>query len=459
MNQNSDIQQRMRIVTLTWPIFIEVLLRAALNTTDIFMLGHYSDLAVSAVGVVSQIMFFLLIICMMVSSGTGILIAQYNGASDYHKSAQVGVASILLAVLVGSLLSFSVFISSYQVVGLFDLDAQVAQFGYDYLVITGACTFNLAISIVLTTILRSHGYSRSPMMINLIAGVINVVGNYMALYQPFGLPVYGVTGVAVATVVSQFFVTAVLIVICAQSKVSLPFSKWKSIPSFVYKQILKIGGMNAGEVLSYNLAQIAITYIVVRLGTHSLAAFTYTQNITRVAFAFSLALGQGAQIQTSYYVGKGWVEDIFKRVTTYYLVGLSVTMGIIGVIFIMRYSIIGLFTDNLEIIAMVASLLLGAFFVESGRCANLIFIAALKGAGDIKFPVQIGILSMWGLSVVFSYLLGIHWVYGVLGVWVALGIDEWVRGVVMILRWRSKRWAQFVFTGNNEQDQVAIKSS
>ncbi len=76
--------------------------------------------------------------------------------------------------------------------------------------------------------------------------------------------------------------------------------------------------MNAGEVLSYNMAQICIVYFVVQMGTSSLAAFTYAQNIARFSFAFALAIGQAAQIQTGYYIGKGWVTSILKRVQIYF---------------------------------------------------------------------------------------------------------------------------------------------
>jgi Na+-driven multidrug efflux pump len=57
-----------------------------------------------------------------------------------------------------------------------------------------------------------------------------------------------------------------------------------------------------------------------------------------------------------------------------------------------------------------------------------------------------GILSMWGVAVMFAYLLGIHWGYGILGAWIAIGMDEWLRGIVMIRRWRSKVWTRFALT-------------
>lgn len=445
-NRASALSNRMNIVALTWPIFIEVLLRTALNTTDVFMLSGYSDQAVSAVGVITQISFFLIVISMMVSSGTGILIAQYNGASKFAEAAQTGVASILLALVVGFGLSLALFLGAEHFIALFGLEQQVAAFGYDYLIISGSMTFNVTLGIVLTTILRSHGYSRSPMMINLIAGVINIAGNYIALYQPFGLPVFGVSGVATATVVSQIIGTLLMIGMVRAKKIELPFAAWRDIPRQLYKKIMKIGVMNAGEVLSYNMAQMAIVYFVVQMGTASLAAFTYAQNITRVSFAFALALGQAGQIQTSYFIGKGWVDDILHRMQKYYLVGLAASTGIVVSLFIFRYPLIDLFTQDPEIVTLVALLIGGSIFVESGRVSNLIFIAALKGAGDIKFPVQMGILSMWGVAVMFAYLLGIHWGYGILGAWIAIGMDEWLRGIVMIRRWRSKVWTRFALT-------------
>ncbi|OQK36372.1 Na+ driven multidrug efflux pump [Vibrio vulnificus] len=314
MAKTQNINQRMSIVTLAWPILVEILLRTALGTSDVFMLSGYSDKAVSAVGVITQLTFFLIIVSTFVSSGTGILIAQYNGAGRDQDSTHVGVASIALSSVIGVMLSVLAVLGAMHLLPYYGLEAQVEQYAQEYLLISGAMTFNVTIGIVFTTILRSHGYSRSPMTVNLISGVLNIIGNYIALYQPFGLPVYGVQGVAIATVASQMVGTTILGVLLWRSSIDLPMRSLAQVPSAVYKKILKIGGMNAGEVLSYNMAQITIVYFVVQMGTSSLAAFTYAQNIARFSFAFALAIGQATQIQTGYYIGKGWIESITKRV-------------------------------------------------------------------------------------------------------------------------------------------------
>ena len=436
MPKSQNINQRMSIVALAWPILVEILLRTALGTSDVFMLSGYSDKAVSAVGVITQLTFFLIIVSTFVSSGTGILIAQYNGAGREKDSVDVGVASIALSVIVGAFLSVLAVIGAVFFLPYYGLEAQVEQYAREYLLISGAMTFNVTIGIVFTTILRSHGYSRSPMVVNLISGVFNIIGNYIALYQPFGLPVYGVEGVAVATVVSQVIGTLLLGLILKRSSIELPMSKLKQVPKDVFKKILKIGGMNAGEVLSYNMAQICIVYFVVQMGT-------YAQNIARFSFAFALAVGQAAQIQTGYYIGKGWVSSILKRVQIYFLVGFAASTAATCLIYLFHEEILSVFTDQPEILALAGALVMGSIVLEAGRVFNLIFISALKGACDIKFPVQMGILSMWGLGVVFSYILGIHLGYGVIGAWMAIALDEWVRGIIMARRWRSQVWTKF----------------
>lgn len=445
-NSASSIDKRMNIVALTWPLFVEILLRTALNTSDVFMLSGYSDKAVSAVGVISQLSFFLIIVSSMVSSGTGILIAQYNGSNRTLESAYVGIASIALSALVGISLSVIAVIGAYYFLPLYGLEAQVEQYAHEYLVISGAMTFNITLGIVLTTILRSNGYSRAPMVVNLISGVINIVGNYIALYQPFGIPVYGVEGVAIATVISQVIGTLILAVVIRRSDISLPFSQFKQIPRTIYSRIVKIGVMNAGEVLSYNMAQICITFFIVQMGTASLAAFTYAQNIARLSFAFALALGQGSQIQAGYYIGRGWIDSILKLVQRYFVIGFVVSTLVTIAIYLLRDNIIPLFTTDPEISALTASLIAGSIILEAGRVFNLIFISALKAAGDIKFPVQMGILSMWGLGVAMSYLFGVHWGFGVIGAWMAIALDEWFRGLIMARRWRSKVWTRFTLS-------------
>lgn len=437
------LQQRMGIVALTWPIFIETLLQSLLGISDIFMLSHYSDNAVAAVGLTTQLMFFMMVMSMMVSTGASILISQNNGAGRTQQATDIGVASVALSLGLAVVMGVAMFFGAHGIIGLFALEPKVAGYGYDYLLICGSLSIGLVMNIAFAAILRSYGFTRSAMLVTLSTGLMNVLGNYIALYSPFGLPVYGVTGVAISTVTSQMIGALIMLAVIRSKRIPLPMQRLKLLPRSTYWSVMRIGLLNAGEMLSYNVAQMTIIYFISQMGTLSLTAYTYGLNISRFIYCFSVALGQAAQIQTGYYVGKQWFDEITLRVQKYCLVGFIVSLAIVLTFYWQRFTIVGWLSENPEVIELTALLLLGSIALETGRVFNLVIISALKGAGDVAFPVRVGLFSMWGIGVLLAWFFGLHLGYGVLAAWLAVAADEWVRGLIMVHRWRSGRWQRF----------------
>ncbi|WP_419789716.1 MATE family efflux transporter [Shewanella xiamenensis] len=433
----------MGIVALTWPIFIETLLQSLLGISDIFMLSHYSDNAVAAVGLTTQLMFFMMVISMMVSTGASILISQNNGAGRTQQATDIGVASVALSLGLAVVMGAAMFFSAHGIIGLFALEPKVAGYGYDYLLICGSLSIGLVMNIAFAAILRSYGFTRSAMLVTLSTGLMNVLGNYIALYSPFGLPVYGVTGVAISTVTSQMIGALIMLAVIRSKRIPLPMQRLKLLPRTTYWSVMRIGLLNAGEMLSYNVAQMTIIYFISQMGTLSLTAYTYGLNISRFIYCFAVALGQAAQIQTGYYVGKQWFDEITVRVQKYCLVGFIVSLAIVLTFYWQRFTIVGWLSENPEVIELTALLLLGSIALETGRVFNLVIISALKGAGDVAFPVRVGLFSMWGIGVLLAWFFGLHLGYGVLAAWLAVAADEWVRGLIMVQRWRSGRWQRF----------------
>lgn len=436
----NTIEKRMTILALTWPIFIETFWRMLFMNVDVFMLSAYSDKAVAAVGLINQVGFFLMILFMMVSSGAGIAIAQYNGAQRRDEAENVMSGSVYLAALFGLAIGLLMFLLSGRVVGLFHLEKEVGGYAYDYMVILGSFSIGMAMNSVFSTILRSYGYAREPMLINMGANILNAIGNYCFIFGPFGIPVLGVKGVAISTVLSQGIAALVMLFMIRFRGVPLRFQRFSAIPASVFKEVLAVGVPNGGETLSYNLAQMAMIYMISYMGTASLSAYTYALSIIRFVLMFGFAVGQGGQILVGYLVGAGRMEEAYRKVLNVFPVALAISAGVSGLFALSRYQLIGIFTNDPEIVALTSTLLVYAVVLESGRCFNLIFVNSLKGAGDVQFPVRIGILSMWGLGVFFAYILGLKAGIGILGVWIGISLDEWIRGLIMFARWKSRAW-------------------
>ena len=78
--------------------------------------------------------------------------------------------------------------------------------------------------------------------------------------------------------------------------------------------------------------------------------------------------------------------------------------------------------------------------LEFGRSVNIFAVNALRSAGDIYFPVLLGIVVMWSVSVGGSYLFGISMGWGLVGMWFAFLLDENIRAAIFIHRWFSLKW-------------------
>lgn len=109
-----------------------------------------------------------------------------------------------------------------------------------------------------------------------------------------------------------------------------------------------------------------------------------------------------------------------------------------------NFKVLPIVITNHDIIELGSILLLLTALVEPGRAFNAVVINSLRAAGDVNFPVFIGVLSMWGISVPLAYMLGIHVGLGLVGIWIAFIVDEWLRGVLMLFRWRQGKWRNIV---------------
>lgn len=103
---------------------------------------------------------------------------------------------------------------------------------------------------------------------------------------------------------------------------------------------------------------------------------------------------------------------------------------------------IKMFTDSKAVLAMATPLFMLSVFMEPGRILNIIIINSLRAVGDTKFPVIMAVISMWCISVPLGCFLALYMDLGLLGVWIGFCTDEWLRGISMFIRWRSKAWVK-----------------
>ncbi|MFD2672541.1 MATE family efflux transporter [Marinicrinis sediminis] len=461
MKQLQD-RRNITLFALTWPIFIEMFLHILMGNADTLMLSQYSDESVAAVGLANQILGTAIMMFGFIVTGTSVLVAQSLGANDRPQADKIASVSITMNIIFGLLISVALFVFGKQFLIALNVPANLMDEALIYLRITGGLSFIQALIMTISAIIRAHSFTRQAMYVTMGMNVLNIIGNYLLIFGPFGLPVLGVVGVAISTVVARA-VGLIIMFILLYRVVGHPRALWHYIrmPIQHVKDVLRIGIPSAGEHLTYNVSQLLITYFITLIGAEAVTARIYTWNIMFVIMIFSASIGQGTQILVSYKVGEGQNELAYKTAMRSLRVGMLLALLIATTVYLNGERLIGLFTDNPGIIEVCVSLLLLTIILEPGRSFNLILISSLRAAGDVRFPVYMAILSMLGIAVTLSYVLGIHFGYGLAGIWIAFIADEWLRGLLMLWRWRSRSWERMRFiqpkkqTGSDESTASA----
>ena len=422
-------------------IFIETLLRMFLGNVDTFMLSHYSDNAVGAVGIANQVNFMLMLIYAVSSTGILITISQYLGANQRKKAVEAANTALLLNFIFGLILSGGIVIFAKPLLRLINTPVELMDYASTYLRIVGSVSFIQALLTTTAAIIRSFGKTKVSMYVTMGMNIVNVIGNSLFLYGFFGLPVLGVTGVAISTAVSQtlaFFL--VFFVIMKKIDIKTSFKSLFSFRKDLAKQIIAIGLPSAAESGAYQVSQLVITAMINTMGAIAVSTKIYTMNILWFVMLFGISLGQGTQIIVGHHVGARENDRAYKACLRSLKVSLVIAAIMSTVIAVFGKTLVSILTSNEDIIQMAGKLLWYSILLELGRVFNLVVVNALKASGDATFPAVAGIISPWFTSVLFCYLLGIKMNWGLVGVWIGLMSDEWLRGVIALYRWKTRIW-------------------
>jgi putative MATE family efflux protein len=458
MNQNTEIKslKKLSLFAITWPLFIEFSLHILMGSADTFMLSRISDDVAAAVGVANQIVYISIILFGFVATGTSVVVAQYVGANKLREVSQISAVSITLNLLFGLFISIMLLLFHKSFLRLLNLPTDLFDFASTYLMIVGGGLFFEAVLLTISAVVRSNGFTRDAMFVTMGINVLNVIGNYLFIYGELGFPQWGLTGVAISTVVSRAVgVFLIFVILYKRLEFRILLQDYVKLKKEYVRNILRIGVPAAGEHLSWQGSQLLIIVFIGMLGKEALATHVYTFNIIMYIMLFGISIGHGTEIMVGQLVGARKIKEAYTQLLKSLKLGLLITVGVVLTFSVFRESLLGIFTDDPSIIQVGASILLFGIILEPGRTFNVVIINSLRATGDAQFPVFIGILSMWGISVPLSYFLGIYSGLGLLGIYMAFAVDEWVRGILMYFRWKSRAWETKALI-SSDQNEIEI---
>ncbi|GFH43384.1 MATE family efflux transporter [Lactococcus hodotermopsidis] len=431
------------LLFLSWPIFVELFLRVIAGNINVYMISDYSEAAVASISSANQLIALSVFVYGFITVGAQILISHLIGARKNERIEQVMQTGIMGVFMLGLLISGAFLLLPHVFLKAINLSPELVLIGQNYLRIYGGTLIIPALTAIILAFLRTHSYTRPALVVPTFTMILGVIGNYFCLYQPFGLPNFGINGLAWST---AFANTVGLIIAAVLLKRYLKFNILHVHPSkFSFsdiKEILKLGLPSSGESLSYQGAQVVVTMIVASLGDDVLAAKAYLLAITQLIALCTTSMAQGNQIMVGKLVGAKAYDVAKKRGFTTLKIGIATSVIICTITSFFITPIMHIFTTQQNIIDIAKYVILVNIILEVGRATNQILVFSLNACGDAMYSLFCSFATLWVISLPFSYLLAIHFGLGLVGVWIAYAIDECLRGCLMIYRWHSGVWQE-----------------
>lgn len=436
-----EINENTSMLLLAGPIFMELLLNILLSNVDTVMLSNYSQNAVGAVGNANQMMFMFIILFNVIASATGVVVAQYLGARKTENMNQIYSLAVIFNLTLGVLMSAVTFLTAEKLMRLLKVDTLQMSDAVTYLEIVGGFIFLQAGYNVMVQILRCHGYTRIGMYISLAVNLINIAGNWMFLYGPLKFLNLGVAGVAISTVTARVLALVIALVIFFRLKIGkISLKVLNPFPTKILVKMLRIGVPSAGENMAYTFYQLILLSFINPMGPNAANAKVYASTLMSFSVVFSNAMAQATQIITGHLVGAGREEAADKRVMKTLWTSLPVAIAIATLNCLLCPITLKLFNCDPETMVLVRQVLMVGIVIEVGRTTNLTIIGSMKAAGDVLFPVFVGMAVMWGIGISVGYGCGVLLSFGVAGVFMGTAADECMRGVIALVRWRRGKW-------------------
>ena len=422
------------------PLVIEQLLAIAVGLCDSIMVSYVGEAAISAVSLVDTVNVLLINAFSALATGGAVIVGQYLGRREPQKAGHSG-AQLLLFMTEISLVIMAVFyLAKGFVLGVVfgEVEPDVAAFADTYYMIVQASIPFLALYSAGAAIFRVMGNSRISMYVSALMNLINVVGNAVLI---FGFHM-GVEGVAIPTLVSRAVAAVVILILLYRPGLTLQIERvtWKHDP-YVIKNILRFGVPNGMESSMFQLGKILLLSTVSVLGTAAVAANAVGNMVATFQCIPGLAIGFAMVTVVSRCVGAGdyekarfYTKKLMKY--TYVLMGIAILISLVGLPWILQ-----LYKVSEEAEACASQLVwlhgvLGAVFWP----LSFTLPQALRAAGDTRYTMVSGTISMWTLRVGLGILMGRYWGLGVLGVWIAMCIDWLLRITLFVIRFKGHKW-------------------
>ena len=425
---------------LILPLIVEQFLGIFVGMADTMMVASAGEAAVSGVSLVDSLNVLLIVLFVALTTGGSVIISQHLGAKSYSDALKSAQQLLLSTTSLSLLMTAIALLGNYwllhfifgniapDVMGHARIYFFILAFSYPFLAIYNSCA----------AIFRAMGNSKISMTASLVMNLLNVCGNALLVFC-FHM---GASGVAISSLISRMFAAAFLLLMLRRPDQLITLKTYSlQFDTGIIRKLLYIGVPSSIETSIFQIGKLLVLSVVAGFGTSATTANAVSNSLSQFALIPAAAIGTAMITISGQCIGAGAYDLAVSYTKKLLLLSHGILAATNLIMFFACPYLLPLYSLTPETLQTATLLIrvhsIGAIFLypESFMLTN-----TLRAAEDVKYPMVVSILSMWIWRVGFSYILGIYFHMGVLGVWVAMLSDWLCRSICFGLRFRSGVW-------------------
>ncbi|MDR1862357.1 MAG: MATE family efflux transporter [Treponema sp.] len=446
----SDKEFYKSLFIIAIPIMLQNLINSLVNMLDTIMIGRLGTVEIAAVGLGNQIFFLYNLTLFGICSGGAIFTAQFWGKKDIRGIRKNMGFCMTLNLMVGILFTAGAAFIPDKLIGFYSRDPLVIRAGEVYLRTLAPSFIPFAINLALVLTLRSVEKVKLAIMATLVALSMNGALNYLFIFGAGPVPAMGVRGAALATVISRFVETLILVTVSYARRYP-PAGSPGELFAFngpYVRRFLKITLPVILNEIAWSTGITVQNLIFARTDTDAIAAFNITNTFSQLTWVIFIGLGNGMAVLVGKKIGEGREQTARDYASLIIRFAPLLSLAVGAALFGLSAFLPLVFNVGPAVLKAASQMFLILCLSYPFRAFNMSMVIGIcRAGGDTVFCVIYDIAVMWLLALPLAAAAAFVFGAPVWVIYLCISAEEPVKMFLGLWRFRSGRWLHSVTDG------------
>ncbi len=433
---------------LAIPVALQNMLTSSFTLADTLLVSRLGEVALSSVGMVGQWGWLMTMVLVGFSSGTTVFVSQFWGIKDIKKiRLTCGIAIVSVLIVSAVFIGVSLTVPSY-VLRMFNSDPQIIEEGSRYLTVVAYSYAAVALTNILSAVLRSVEQVRLPMYVSAFTTALNIFLDYCMIFGKFGFSEMGTKGAALATSVSAWAGVCIIVMVSFARK-NILIGKLKETFGFSAAQFKAFYKKSLPVIFNeglWGLGTFTFNLIFANMGYAYFASVTILRSFENIAFIFFIGMCSASSVMIGKSVGKGKIERGIEDSRRFSVLVPAAAVIVSVAIFIFRRQLIGIFNmgNNISEVTLNTAMIIMAIYafeLPVRMIPYILIVGIFRSGGDTVTGVKYDLCTLWLVSLpatLFAvYVLNVPFVVAFAVMYV---FEDYLKTFLCVKYYRSLGW-------------------